>query len=109
MTGDNANKSRPIEVRKPWRKTLPGLYVERIDALKAAHSDVKQICSVLSCMSNDLRREAVKDCGQAFQLESVADNISAALVLLGCAEDKLMDSFPLEELTVNACHSRGTS
>lgn len=64
----------------------------------AAHIDVKQICSVLSCMSDDFQREAVEDCGHSFQLDSVAGNISAALVLLRCAEDKLMDSIPLEEL-----------
>jgi hypothetical protein len=102
MTDDNTidivDMLPPIEVRKPWRKRLPSFYAERLKALKAAHRDVKEICSVLSCMPDDFQKEAAEDLRHEFELKSVADNIFAALVLLRCAEDKLMYSIPMEEL-----------
>jgi hypothetical protein len=102
MTDDNTidivDRLPPIEVRKPWRKRLPSFYVERIKALKTAHRNVKEICTVLSCMPDDFQKEAAEDHRHEFELKIVADNISAALVLLRCAEEKLMYSIPMEEL-----------
>jgi hypothetical protein len=49
-------------------------------------------------MPDDFRMEAAEGDRHEFELQSVADNISAALVLLRCAENKLMYSLPTEEL-----------
>src|SRR5262245_17896566 len=102
MTDDNTidivDRLPPIEVRKPWRRRLPSFYVERIRALKAAHRNVKEICTDLSCMPDDFQKQAAEDQRNESELKIVADTISAALVLLRCAEDKLMYSLPMEEL-----------
>jgi len=87
----------PVEVRKPWRQELPDCYAKRIDELQALHDKIQVIRSLLETMHREFGDGARMNRRHEVELERVRDGISAALVLLECAEDKLMHTIPAEE------------
>src|SRR5262245_34284562 len=102
MTDDNTidiNDRLPsIEVRKPWRQKLPDRYAKRIDDLKALREKIQVSRSLLRTMHREFGEfSACMNRRHEVELERIRDEISAALVLLECAEDKLVYTIPTEE------------
>src|SRR5262249_30449316 len=95
---DIGHKLPPIEIRRPWRQRLPKCYARRVDDLKALRRETQTTCSILrnirrefdefgACSSNDQEREICR----------LREESSAALVLLECAEEALVQTIPAEE------------
>jgi hypothetical protein len=84
---------RAVRFGKPWRLGLPECYVERLDALKHyyyALSDMRaDLVSVREALSSP---EAQRDERPTFR-----DDITTAITLLECAEDKMFGLLPREE------------
>jgi hypothetical protein len=98
-TIDINDKLPPIEVRKPWRQKLPNCYTKRIDELKRLREELRASCAVLQRMHFEFGvPDTCADYNQKMELDRVRDEITAALVLLGCAADKLVGTVPTEEL-----------
>jgi hypothetical protein len=77
-----------VRVGKPWRLGLPDCYVERLDALKHYYY-------ALSDMRADL--VSIREGLSTTESSELRDDITAALALLECAEDKLFNLLPREE------------
>jgi hypothetical protein len=98
-TIDISEKLPPIEAPKPWRQKLPDCYAKRMDDLKATLEALKTNAAILSAIRRDLR-EGSSDCrtnSEEPTLDRASDAISATLVLLECATDKLTETVPSEE------------
>jgi hypothetical protein len=80
---------RAVRAGKPWRQGLPDCYVERLDALK-------HYCNALSDMQADLMsiREGLS--GPEWS-SGLSEDITVAITLLECAEEKLFNLLPREE------------
>jgi hypothetical protein len=91
----------PVEIRKPWRQRLPEYYVKRLDALKETHRDVGALRSALLEVRREFSETVEKSGGDRlfdnFEAERLEEDITAALVLLACAEEKLRNTLPIEE------------
>jgi hypothetical protein len=74
-------------IGKPWRIGLPDCYVERLDALKHYYY-------ALSDMRADL--VSIRE-GLSSPESGLSDDITAAITLLECAEEKLFNLAPREE------------
>jgi hypothetical protein len=87
---------RAVRAGKPWRLGRPDCYVERLDALKHyyyALSDMRaDLVSIREGLSSP---EAQRDARPT--LSGLSDDITAAIVLLQCAEDKMFNLLPREE------------
>ena len=89
---------KAVRVGKPWRVGLPDCYVERLDALKHYYYE-------LSDMRADLvsTREGLSgpESGHLTlkhpSLSGLSEDITAAITLLECAEEKLFNLVPREE------------
>src|SRR5262249_51112008 len=100
MTDDKTidiNDRPPAEVRKPWRQELPDCYAKRIDDLEALREKIQVSRFLLKTMHREFGDGARINRHHEVELERVRDEISAALVLLECAEDKLFNTIPAEE------------
>jgi hypothetical protein len=89
---------RAVRFGKPWRLGLPERYVERLDALKHhyyALSDMRaDLVSIREGLSSP---EAGKLTHEHPSLSGLSDDITAAIVLSQCAEDKMFNLLPREE------------
>ena len=74
-------------IGKPWRIGLPDCYVERLDALKHYYY-------ALSDMRADL--VSIRE-GLSSPESGLSDDITAAITLLECAENKMFSLLPREE------------
>ena len=85
---------RAVRFGKPWRLGLPECYVERLDALKHyyyALSDMRaDLVSIREGLSVHLTLNHAS-------LSGLSEDITAAIVLLKCAEDKMFGLLPREE------------
>ena len=89
---------RAVRVGKPWRQGLPDCYVERLDVLKHYYY-------ALSDMRADLVsiREGLSSAESGHltlkhpSLSGLSEDITAAIALLECAEEKLFNLVPREE------------
>jgi hypothetical protein len=89
---------RAVTLGKPWRQGLPECYVERLDALKTYHDDLRDMRSDLANIREGLSNpEARRLIDERPSLSALSENITAALVLLECAEAKLFNLLPMEE------------
>jgi hypothetical protein len=79
---------RAVRVGKPWRQGLPDCYVERLDALKHYYYALTDMRADLVSVREGL------SCTESIELR---DDITAAIVLLECAEDKMFNLLPREE------------
>ena len=78
---------RAVRAGKPWRQGLPDCYVERLDALKHHYY-------ALCDMRADL--VGIRE-GLSSPESGLSEDITAAIVLLQCAEDKMFNLLPREE------------
>ena len=78
----------PPEAHKPWRRRLPENYAERIDELLTLRGDVRAIQKRLAQLKDAINGDRTSD---------EVNYISAAIVLLECAEEKLLHTVPVEE------------
>ena len=89
---------RAVRFGKPWRLGLPECYVERLDALKHhyyALSDMRaDLVSIREGLADPEARRLVDE---RPSLSGLSDDITAAIVLLECAEDKMFSLLPREE------------
>jgi hypothetical protein len=89
---------RAVRAGKPWRLGLPERYVERLDALKHyyyALSDMRaDLVSIREGLSSS---ESGKLAHEHPSLSGLSAHITAAIVLLECAENKLFSLLPREE------------
>ena len=83
---------------KPWRQGLPECYVERLDALKHyyyALSDKRaELVTIRDGLSDPEARRLVDE---RPSLSGLSERLTAAIVLLECAEDKMFSLVPREE------------
>jgi hypothetical protein len=96
-TIDIGHRLPPIEVRKPWRQKLPQCYVNRIDDLKAIYERVKHIQTELRRIDQEVEAGEYSN-RQEGDVSYLRKDIASALVLLNCAEEKIMHTVPMEEL-----------
>jgi hypothetical protein len=83
---------------KPWRQGLPESFVERLDALKTYRDDLRDMRSDLANIREGLSSpEARRLIHERPSLSALSEDITAALVLLECAESKLFNLLPMEE------------
>jgi hypothetical protein len=89
---------RAVRVGKPWRLGLPDCYVERLDALKHhyyALSDMRaDLVSIREGLSSS---EAGHLTLKHPTLSGLSEDITTAIALLECAEDKMFNLLPREE------------
>jgi hypothetical protein len=85
-----------VRAGKSWRQGLPDSYVERLDALKRYYYDLCDMRADLVSI-----REGLSESGQLTHeqpmLSGLSEDITAAIALLECAEDKLFNLVPTEE------------
>jgi hypothetical protein len=103
MTNDNYTIDMtgrlPVEVRKPWRQGLPECHAKRVDQLLQLEQDVAGIHKTLAAMRAEFTApDAATTQEQRWRLDYVVADIDAAIVLLKCAEEKLMYTTPTEEI-----------
>jgi hypothetical protein len=83
-------------VGKPWRLGLPECNVERLDALKHHYYELSDMRAELVSIGEGLSSpEAQRD--QRPTLSRLSEDITAAITLLECAEEKLFNLVPREE------------
>ena len=83
---------------KPWRQGLPECYVERLDALKHYYYALSDMRADLVRIGEGLAdSEARRIVDERPSLSGLSDDITAAIVLLECAEDKMFSLLPREE------------
>jgi hypothetical protein len=78
----------PPEVRKPWRQKLPENYAKHIDELLTMRGDIRAIQKRLAQLKDAINGDRTSD---------EVNYIGAAIVLLECAEEKLLHTVPVEE------------
>ena len=87
---------RAVRVGKPWRLGLFDCYVERLDALKHYYYALCDMRADLVSIREGLSSpEAQRD--ERPTLSGLSEEITAAIALLECAEDKLFNLVPREE------------
>jgi hypothetical protein len=89
---------RAVRAGKHWRQGLPDCYVERLDALKHyyyALSDMRaDLVSIREGLSSPDSEHLTHE---QRSLSGLSEDITAAIVLLECAEDKVFNLLPREE------------
>ena len=89
---------KAVRFGKPWRLGLPDCYVERLDALKHyyyALSDMRaDLVSIREGLSSP---ESGHLTLKHPSLSGLSEDITAAIALLECAEDKVFNLLPREE------------
>jgi hypothetical protein len=89
---------RAVRAGKPWRQGLPDCYVERLDALKHYYYELSDMRADLVSIREGL---SSPESGQLTHehptLSGLSEDITAAIVLLECAEDKMFNLLPREE------------
>jgi hypothetical protein len=82
-----------------WRGRLPQHYAKHLDALKAQQDAVKAMRRTLTAIHNELCKD-VRSANFFANLgrveEDALERILGALVLLECAEERLMHALPVE-------------
>jgi hypothetical protein len=84
---------RAMKVGKPWRHGLPECYVERLDALKGYYYQLPDMRADLVSIREGLSSPEA----QSDERPTLRDDITAAIVLLECTEDKMFGLLPKEE------------
>jgi hypothetical protein len=85
---------RAVRVGKPWRQRLPDSFVERLDALKHHYYALSDMRADLVTAREDL---------PTIEQSDLRDDITAAIALLECAEDKMFSLLPQEEFASPTC------
>jgi hypothetical protein len=89
---------RAVRFGKPWRLGLPDCYVERLDALKHYYYTLTDMRADLVSIREGLSSaESGKLPHEQRSLSGLSEDITAAIVLLECAEDKMFNLLPREE------------
>jgi hypothetical protein len=89
---------RAVRAGKPWRLGLPECYVERLDALKHYYYALSDMRADLVTIREGLSSsESGKLAHEHPSLNGLSEDITAAIVLLQCAEDKMFNLLPREE------------
>jgi hypothetical protein len=89
---------RAVRVGKPWRLGLPECYVECLDALKHYYYKLSDMRADLVTIREGLSDpEARRLVDERPTLSGVSEDITAAIVLLECAENKMFSLLPREE------------
>ena len=84
-----------MRVGKPWRQGLPVCHVERLDALKKYYYDLCDMRADLVSVRDGLSSaEAQHLIDERPWLNALSADITAAIVLLECAEDKVFNLLP---------------
>jgi hypothetical protein len=86
-----------LRAGKPWRQGLPDCYVERLDALKHYYYVLFDMRADLVSIREGLSSpESQRD--ERPTLSGLSEDMTAAIVLLQCTEDKMFNLLPREEL-----------
>jgi hypothetical protein len=89
---------RTVRFGKPWRQGLPECYVERLDALKHYYYELCDMRADLVSIREGLSSpESGHLTLKRPTLSGLSEDITAAIALLECAEDKLFNLVPREE------------
>jgi hypothetical protein len=92
---------KAVRFGKPWRQGLPECYVERLDALKTHHDDLRDMRSDLANIREGLSStEAQHHIDERPSLSAWSKDTTAAIVLFGCAEAKVFNPLPIDETTL---------
>jgi hypothetical protein len=90
-----------VRAGKPWRQGLPDCYVERLDALKHYYYELCDMRADLVSIREGLSSpEAQRD-----ERPTLRDDITAAIVLLECVEDKMFGLLSREEFAATCSTS----
>jgi hypothetical protein len=95
---DITGKLPPVHVRKPWRQKLPEVYAERVDALKDIKGGLVDAIARLKGIQRVFHDYTPNDRREEFEMERLQEQVTAALVLLECADEKLLHTIPIEEI-----------
>ena len=79
-----------------WRDRLPGYYAKHFDVLQAQQDAIKEMRRTLTSIHSELQQDMQSDRRVYRPEEQALEQIQGALVLLECAEDRLMHALPLE-------------
>jgi len=93
---DITGKLPPVQVRKPWRQSLPEIHAKRIDKLIDTHGRIKAAMAQLKAIQQEFHDYVPKG-REEFEMRHLQEQVAAVLVLLGCAEEKLYLTVPSEE------------
>ena len=103
MTNDNDDNIADITGQLPepdphqsWRERLPGYYAKHFDVLQAQQDAIKEMRRTLTSIHSELQQDMQSDRRVYHPEEQALEQIQGALVLLECAEDRLMHALPLE-------------
>jgi hypothetical protein len=89
---------RAVRVGKPWRLGLPECYVERLDALRHYYYELSNMRADLVSIREGLSSpESGHLTLKRPTLSGLSEDITAAIALLECAEEKLFNLVPREE------------
>jgi hypothetical protein len=89
---------RAVRFGKPWRQGLPECYVERLDALKHYYYALSNMRADLVSIREGLSSpESGHLTLKRPTLSGLSEDITAAITLLECAEEKLFNLVPREE------------
>jgi hypothetical protein len=78
------------DLHERWRQRLPESYCKHLDSLNSQYREVEAMQKRLRFIRGEFRKAADKES------ERAAKYITEALVLLACAEEKLMYALPAE-------------
>ena len=85
-------------IGKPWRIGLPDCYVERLDALKHYYYELSDMGADLVSVREGLSSPESRHLTFKHpSLSGLSEDITAAITLLECAEDKMLGLLPREE------------
>src|SRR5262249_27425368 len=79
-----------------WRDRLPAYYAKHFDLLQAQQDAIKEMRRTLTSIHLELQRDLESDRRVYRPEEQALEQIQGALVLLECAEDRLMHALPVE-------------
>ena len=83
---------------RPWRLGLPECYVERLDALKDYYYELSDMRANLVSVREGLSSPESRHLTFKHpSLSGLSEDITAAITLLECAEEKLFNLVPREE------------
>jgi hypothetical protein len=83
---------RAVGAGKPWRQELPDCHVERLDALKHYYYALSDMRAELVSIREGLSSPESEHLTHAHpSLSGLSEHITAAIVLLECAEDKTVE------------------
>ena len=89
---------KAVRFGKPWRLGLPDCYVERLDALKHHYYALSDMRADLMSIREGLSSpESGHLTLKHPSLSGLSEDITAAITLLECAEEKLFNLVPREE------------